>query len=223
MGQIFEMITASRMLQLALCSGLGLAINLMLGLYGHQWSALKSQRYSAIILPPAGAIITWTISSNLALSLGMIGALSIVRFRTPVKNPFELVVFFVYLILGISAGVNPVFTVALALLVIATPVFVAVLDLILPIFGSRLRSRTEFSTAPVQLVAQLRQKTMQLPARIPIDEVVSLSGQPDKDTGDLLVDFTVSFRNNKEALECLESLLKGEQQVVYSSMRAVES
>lgn len=222
MAQLFEMITGSRMLQLALCSGLGLAINLMLGLYGHQWSALKSQRYCAIILPPAGAIITWTISSNLALSLGMIGALSIVRFRTPVKNPFELVIFFVYLILGISAGVNPVYTVSLALLVMATPVFVAILDQILPFFGSRLRSRTEFSTAPVQLVAQVRQKTMQLPSGIPVNEVVSLSSQPDQDTGELLIDFTVSFHNNKEALACLESLLEGEQ-VVYSSMRAVES
>lgn len=225
MNQIFTMITADRMLQLALCSVLGLGINLILGMYGQQWTALKSQRYSALVLPPAGAIITWTISSNLALSLGMIGALSIVRFRTPVKNPFELVVFFVYLILGISAGVNPRYTVALAFLVVLTPAVIGVLDLVFGVFGKtpigKLRSRTEFSTAPVQLVAQLRQKRMQLPASIPVDEVVSMSSQPDKETGDLLVDLTVSFQNNKEALACLESLQS--EQIVYSSVRSVGS
>ena len=37
------------------------------------------------LLPPVGYLITDVISSNIALSLGMVGALSIVRFRTPVK------------------------------------------------------------------------------------------------------------------------------------------
>ena len=36
----------------------------------------------------------------------MIGALSIVRFRSPVKNPLELVIFFALITTGISFGVN---------------------------------------------------------------------------------------------------------------------
>jgi hypothetical protein len=36
----------------------------------------------------------------------MIGALSIVRFRNPVKNPLELVIFFGLITIGISFGVN---------------------------------------------------------------------------------------------------------------------
>jgi len=51
-------------------------------------------------------VITKVISNNLALSLGMIGALSIVRFRSPVKNPLELVIFFSLITIGISFGVN---------------------------------------------------------------------------------------------------------------------
>ena len=46
-----------------------------------------------LLLPPITFVITNVISNNLALSLGMIGALSIVRFRSPVKNPLELVIF----------------------------------------------------------------------------------------------------------------------------------
>ena len=46
------------------------------------------------LLPVTGFVITSAISNNIALSLGMVGALSIVRFRTPIKNPLELVIYF---------------------------------------------------------------------------------------------------------------------------------
>jgi len=59
------------------------------------------------LLPVTGFVITSTISSNIALSLGMVGALSIVRFRTPIKNPLELVVYFFLITLGIVTNVNP--------------------------------------------------------------------------------------------------------------------
>ena len=51
-------------------------------------------------------VITSSISNNIALSLGMVGALSIVRFRTPVKNPFELIVYFFLITLGIVMSVD---------------------------------------------------------------------------------------------------------------------
>ena len=51
-------------------------------------------------------VISSIIADNIALSLGMIGALSIVRFRNPVKSPFELVIFFALLTLGITASVS---------------------------------------------------------------------------------------------------------------------
>jgi hypothetical protein len=220
-----ELIASNRMLQLALCASLGLLVNIALGLSGQQWTSLKSQRFSALILPPAGAIITWTISSNLALSLGMIGALSIVRFRTPVKNPFELIVFFCYLILGISVGVNPNYTFALAALLVFAPLIIAAVDIVLAAFGrtvlSKLASRTEFGSAPVQLVAQFRQKSLQLPGGVPSTDVVSFSTQPDPDSEDLLVDLTVSFKNNNDAIACLRSLQN--DGLVFSSVRAVES
>tara|TARA_B110000858_G_scaffold190164_1_gene237781 strand:- start:612 stop:1091 length:480 start_codon:yes stop_codon:yes gene_type:complete len=47
-------------------------------------------------------IITFIITDDLALSLGMVGALSIIRFRNPVKNPLELVIFFGLLTIGIA-------------------------------------------------------------------------------------------------------------------------
>ena len=47
----------------------------------------------------------------------MIGALSIVRFRNPVKNPFELVIFFALITIGISMSVNIKFGLLLAVVI----------------------------------------------------------------------------------------------------------
>jgi hypothetical protein len=61
-------------------------------------------------------IITKTISGNIALSLGMIGAMSIVRFRNPVKSALELVMYFALITLGISASVRTKWAIQLILI-----------------------------------------------------------------------------------------------------------
>ena len=71
------------------------------------WLLTYSQVINFAILPAIGFLITSVISSSIALSLGMVGALSIIRFRTPVKNPIELVTYFLLLTIGIVSNVNP--------------------------------------------------------------------------------------------------------------------
>lgn len=50
------------------------------------------------------AFIIMTISSNIVLSLGMVGALSIVRFRTAVKDPLDVGFLFLAIGAGLTAG-----------------------------------------------------------------------------------------------------------------------
>lgn len=50
------------------------------------------------------AMIIGTISSNITLSLGMVGALSIVRFRTAIKDPIDLIFLFWAVAAGITVG-----------------------------------------------------------------------------------------------------------------------
>lgn len=50
------------------------------------------------------AMIVATISSNITLSLGMVGALSIVRFRTAIKDPIDLIFLFWAVAAGIAIG-----------------------------------------------------------------------------------------------------------------------
>jgi len=51
-------------------------------------------------------LVTKVIATNLYLSLGMIGALSIVRYRTPVKSQYELALYFAFICIGIIIGVK---------------------------------------------------------------------------------------------------------------------
>ena len=64
----------------------------------------KGFAYSLILLCMVTAVIIRTISSNLALSLGMVGALSIVRFRTAVKDPVDTMFMFWTIACGIMSG-----------------------------------------------------------------------------------------------------------------------
>lgn len=57
---------------------------------------------SLVIMTLLVAVIIVTISTNITLSLGMVGALSIVRYRTAVKNPLDLMFLFWAITSGIA-------------------------------------------------------------------------------------------------------------------------
>jgi len=59
---------------------------------------------SLVMVSMVTALIIMTISTNLILSLGMVGALSIVRFRTAVKDPLDIVFMFWAISVGIANG-----------------------------------------------------------------------------------------------------------------------
>ena len=96
----------------------GLAVRFALGYAKQTWAMTYHHTMSYALLPVVTMIITVLISGNIALSLGMIGALSIVRFRNPVKNPFELVIFFALITVGIGFATNFILGLTLTIVVI---------------------------------------------------------------------------------------------------------
>lgn len=84
----------------------GLIYRVILQYSGHEWVKTYNQTVTFMILPFITFIITRTIEGNIALSLGMIGALSIVRFRHPVKSALELVMYFNLITVGIATSVE---------------------------------------------------------------------------------------------------------------------
>ena len=64
----------------------------------------SSFQLTLLLICTITATMVLTITSNLALSLGMVGALSIVRFRTAVKDPADTAFLFWAVAAGITAG-----------------------------------------------------------------------------------------------------------------------
>jgi len=84
----------------------GLILRFALTFAGQAWAKSHAQTVAFMILPVITYVITKTISGNIALSLGMIGALSIVRFRHPVKSALELIMYFDLITIGIATSVR---------------------------------------------------------------------------------------------------------------------
>ena len=87
--------------------------------------SLSSKHQISSIIPLLTIIIFLVImivKSSLALSLGLVGALSIVRFRTPIKEPEDLIYLFLAIGLGIGYGALQIF--------ITTNIFIVILIII---------------------------------------------------------------------------------------------
>lgn len=59
-----------------------------------------------ILMSPAIAMIMMAIGSNVALSLGLVGSLSVIRFRTVIKDPKDLIFLLVAIGIGLTSAAN---------------------------------------------------------------------------------------------------------------------
>ena len=101
---VFELETFRQLLYVFI---LGLLVNIIFSFFLNQyWLKSVNSLFVSGGLVLSVYIITKVVSTNIALSLGLVGALSIVRFRTPIKNPFELIYYFVLIAFGIVSRVN---------------------------------------------------------------------------------------------------------------------
>ncbi|KAB7670714.1 DUF4956 domain-containing protein [Bacillus sp. B1-b2] len=102
---------------------------------------------SLIIISMATALIIIGISSNVLLSLGMVGALSIVRFRTPIKDPMDLVYLFWSIVSGILCGAGFIILVIIGAILIG---------LVLILFTNRIKVEN-----PYLLVVKYSNETLE--------------------------------------------------------------
>ena len=96
---------------------------------------------SLIAMTMITTMVILAVTSNVVLSLGMVGALSIVRFRTAIKEPMDLVFLFWSIAVGICCGAHVV-EIAIVLSIVLT-ILVIILD------------RLPVGRAPMILVANL--------------------------------------------------------------------
>jgi uncharacterized membrane protein YhiD involved in acid resistance len=128
--ETFEQFLATQSVQLPL---LGFSINLLLAallsgalgwIYVKYGSSISNRRIfsrNLILISMATMVVISIVKSSLALSLGLVGALSIVRFRTAIKEPEELAYLFIAITIGLGLGADqiiPTFTAVFIILAI---------------------------------------------------------------------------------------------------------
>ena len=103
----------------------GVSVVIGLAIFVSYWishaGTIYSQKFNInlITLTILTATVMTVIGNNIALSLGMVGALSIVRFRTAVKDPLDTAYMFWSLTMGILIGAGQFFLAAVAVIGIA--------------------------------------------------------------------------------------------------------
>ena len=111
----FEEFLANQSTQVSI---LGFSINLMVvavlsfivgQVYIHYGNSLSNRRMFArnfMIMSMTTMLIITVVKSSLALSLGLVGALSIIRFRAAIKEPEELAYLFLTISIGLGLGAD---------------------------------------------------------------------------------------------------------------------
>ena len=153
----------------------------------------KNFGVSLVMLAMITSFIILPITSNLTLSLGMVGALSIVRFRTAVKDPIDTVYMFWSIAVVIALGAKFVLPAILASAVIGV--------LMLLLSGMRFRS-----TMPYLLVLRFNENATNnvygLLKRLPESQLKS------KTVGSAGVEMTLEIRLRESDLQVVERFLE---------------
>ena len=89
---------------------LGVGLSIILSWHFRRFGSTLSNREGFSNVFPfvllTTVLIISVVKSSLALSLGLVGALSIVRFRTPIKEPEELAYLFMAIAMGLGLGAD---------------------------------------------------------------------------------------------------------------------
>ena len=91
-------------------------------IYEHKSGSFSSKIHISKIIPLLATItflVILIVKSSLALSLGLVGALSVIRFRTPIKEPEDLAFLFFAIGLGIGFGALQIYSTTLIFLVLS--------------------------------------------------------------------------------------------------------
>ncbi len=102
------LLPAEQLVNVVISMGLALILGLIIAgvyRYTHRGMNYESGFLSTLVLlAPIVAVVMHFIQGDLVLSLGLVGSLAIVRFRTPVKDTRDMVYIFWIIAVGLGAG-----------------------------------------------------------------------------------------------------------------------
>ena len=195
-----------QLINVSLMITVSLYLRVILQLMGQTWVKTIAHTSTLLLLPILTYVITSVISGNIALSLGMVGALSIVRFRNPVRSPLELSVYFGAITIGITAAVSLKWLLVLVVSVTLVAVILYIIQRITAIFSSKPFFISSFSEGNVM-------STLHIVASEEILEIDDHASLSSKTSGGGEIGYTL-VHSNFETLKILERSLRSNNFVV---------
>ena len=208
-SSFLENITAISMLDMALSLVLAFLLGLFIFfIYKKSYSGVMYSASFGVTLVALSLITTlliMTVVSNIVLSLGMVGALSIVRFRTAIKEPMDIAFLFWAIAVGIvlAAGLIP--------LAVFGSIFIGV---VLVVF-----SRKKTVDAPYILIVHCEDSEMEEKARAFVRAQVKRLSLKSKsvDNGCVELNYEVRLRDDSSAFVNELEAMPGVSRVVLVS------
>ena len=103
---VTQLSLTSVVINLVITALLSLILGLVYERYGHSLSNRRMFARTFMVIAMTTMLIITIVKSSLALSLGLVGALSIIRFRTAIKEPEELAYLFINIAIGLGLGAD---------------------------------------------------------------------------------------------------------------------
>ncbi len=103
----------------------GLILRYLFNSFSNSFSSRLNIGNSILLITVSVASLIAVVKSSLALSLGLVGALSVVRFRTAIKEPYNLAFILLSICIGISIGASQ-FIFALMLLITGSIITISI-------------------------------------------------------------------------------------------------
>ncbi len=153
----------------------------------------KSFGLSLVLLSMVTSAVIMTISSDLYLGLGMVGALSIVRFRTAVKDPMDTMFMFWEIGEGIMIGAG------LYLVAVIAAVLIGVLMIVLSLFHFK---KTKPYVLVLRFEASAKQEVQRLLSRFPEGKLKS------KTVSKGVIELTIEMNAGSQEIGLMEKFVE---------------
>lgn len=179
---------------------IGLGVSLLIGLFIFliYQKTLTGVLYSGsfaltlVGLSLVTTLVIMAVTSNVVLSLGMVGALSIVRFRTAIKEPVEIVFLFWSLAVGIVVGAG---------LIPLTVIGSAIIGVILLLFANR-----KVQSSPYILVMHCQDQAAETAAMELLQKSTRHTVVKAKTVNDTGIELTAELRTRENATDFVNQI-----------------
>ena len=166
--------------------------------YGHAIGSKVFISRIIVFLAITTFLVISVVKQSLALSLGLVGALSIIRFRTPIKDPEDLVYLFVSLAIGIGMAAGQI--------LITTMCFMVIVILIIMRKNKNINNETDYN-----LILSIKEKPN---IENEIVEIIKLNIKKfkliryDLENEECIFYFNILINNNEEIFSLKNNLVK---------------